>query len=638
MKVAVMAGFLAKRDMNINTCQKNCFSEITAELKKMSKIRRYKLGKWLITSLLLLMGPAVFSQYILKVLPVDRDSQFVHNTLALQTNFLNRLLCVKYVTELPATLQSKGYPTASIDSVWFDSTSAGVKLFVGESYKVADVKVKAADKKLLDQAGWNDRAINGKPLDAVQLKQMQERLLDYFENNGYPFAKIHLDSLSFDEDKLTAHLDIDKGPLYKIDSIRIYGDVRISSAFMQRYLDIKNGSIYQKSKLQNVNKRISELPYLQETQPWNLTMLGTGSVVNLYLKPKKSSQINVLVGFLPATQTSNNPYDQVRTKLLFTGEANINLRNALGNGETIGLNWQQLQQKSPRLNLLYQQPYLGGTPFGISTTFDLYKKDSSFLNLSFVVGLQYALSINQTGKVFVQTLRTNLLSVDTFTLKATKRLPNEIDVSSVNVGVDYELNKTNYRLNPRRGYEFQVTASAGTRTIRKNSAIIKLYDPSFNFESLYDSIKLKTYQFKVKGAAAKYFQVTRQSTIKTAVSGGWFQSPNIFRNELFQIGGYRLMRGFDEESIFASQYAVGTVEYRYLVGINSFFFAFTDYGWAENRSVNIQTSNTFIGAGLGLAFETKAGIFNISYATGKRNDLKFDLRQSKIHIGYVNYF
>ena len=614
------------------------FSEITEELKKMPKIRRNRLVKWVTVVLLLLAGQAVVAQFALKILPVDKDTQFVSNTLGLQTSFASRILCLRYIDNLPATLQAKGYPTASVDSLWVDSAAASIVLFVGESYKLAHVNVQPSDKKTLEQVGWNEKSLLGKPLNVTQLQQLQQRLLDYFENNGYPFAKIQLDSLSFNGEQLTAKLAIDKGRLYKIDSLRLYGDAKINNAFLQRYLDIKNGSIYQKSKMQNINKRLSELPYLQEQQPWNLTMLGTGSVINLYLKPKKSSQINVLIGFLPANQTANNGYDQVRTKLLFTGEANVNLRNALGNGELIGLNWQQLQQKSPRLNLQYQQPYLWGSPFGISTTFDLYKKDSAFLNLSFQAGVQYALSINQTGKVFVQTLRTNLLTVDTFSLKATRKLPNEIDVSSVNVGVDYEINKTNYRLNPRKGYEAQVTISTGTRNIRKNSVIIKLYDPAYSFESLYDSIQLKTYQFKIKTTFANYFQISRQSTLKTAASGGWFQSPNIFRNELFQIGGYRLMRGFDEESIFASQYAVGTLEYRYLVGLNSFFFVFTDYGWAANKSVNINTTNTFIGAGLGLAFETKAGIFNISYAAGKRDDVKFDLRQSKIHIGYVNYF
>ena len=112
----------------------------------------------------------------------------------------------------------------------------------------------------------------------------------------------------------------------------------------------------------------------------------------------------------------------------------------------------------------------------------------------------------------------------------------------------------------------------------------------------------------------------------------------MFRNELFQIGGYRLLRGFDEESIFASQYVVATFEYRYLIGQNSYLFAFSDGAWARNKSQFSNVSNTFIGAGFGISFETKAGLFNISFATGKRDDIPMNLRQAKIHFGYVNFF
>ena len=170
------------------------------------------------------------------------------------------------------------------------------------------------------------------------------------------------------------------------------------------------------------------------------------------------------------------------------------------------------------------------------------------------------------------------------------------------MGVDYNINKTNYRLNPKRGYEFQIVATTGTRNIKKNNVIVKLTDPDFNYSALYDTVKLKTYQFSIKSSVAKYFPFGRQSTLKAAFSGGWLQSPNIFRNELFQIGGYRLMRGFDEESIFASQYAVTTAEYRYLVGLNSYFFVFADGGWVQNKSVGVNTHNTLISAGLGMAF------------------------------------
>ena len=108
---------------------------------------------------------------------------------------------------------------------------------------------------------------------------------------------------------------------------------------------------------------------------------------------------------------------------------------------------------------------------------------------------------------------------------------------------------------------------------------------------------------------------------------------------MFQVGGYKLLRGFDEESIYATQYAVFTTEYRYLIGLNSYLFTFTDLGWAKNKYQAVNINNRFTGAGLGILFETKAGLLNLSFAVGKRNDVKFNLREaSKIHFGYINYF
>ena len=126
--------------------------------------------------------------------------------------------------------------------------------------------------------------------------------------------------------------------------------------------------------------------------------------------------------------------------------------------------------------------------------------------------------------------------------------------------------------------------------------------------------------------------------MKTAINAGMFQSGNIFRNELFQLGGYKLLRGFDEESQYLSAYAIATVEFRYLVGQNSYFYALADGGWGRNSSTNVRSNYTYFGTGLGLAFETKAGIFNLAWAVGKRNDTELNLRQSKIHFGFINYF
>jgi outer membrane protein assembly factor BamA len=575
-----------------------------------------------------------YCQHKLIVKAVDKDSLMVYGTLGIQRNFKNQQVCIEYIYKIPELLQKKGYLNSSVDSVFADSLQTVIHLYIGETFRGAIIKTDSIEQNILQGVGLDRKQTGNHLLSFQEFESMKRKILEYLENNGYPFARIDLDSIELTNQNIYGILKVSKGPLYKIDSIRNFGTARISSNFLQRHLGILNGSIYKKEKLTTISKKLTDLPFVTEQQPWNLTLLGTGSILNLYLVPKKSSQVNVLVGFLPSNQQLNN-------KLLVTGEANVNLRNALGAGETIGLNWQQIQLKSPRLTILFEQPYLFNSPFGVNFNFDLLKKDSSYLNINALAGVQYAVSSNYVAGVFLQSFSTNLLTVDTFFVKNNRRLPQEADLRSLNIGINLQWFNTDYRLNPRSGNELSITASTGTKKIRKNNVIVQLhdsFDPGFNFNSLYDTFKLKSYQFRIRLQGAHFFRLTRSSTLKTALSGGIFQSPAIFRNELFQIGGYKLLRGFDEESIFASQYGVGTVEYRYLMGLNSFLFAFVDLGWAKNASVSNNITNTFIGAGLGMAFETKAGIFNISYAGGKRDDTKFNLRQSKIHIGYINYF
>jgi outer membrane protein assembly factor BamA len=600
---------------------------------RMTKLRGY--GITLIL-LLLLSNYKVFAQYPLHIFPIDKDSVFLQKKLGLVTSFKNRETCSEYVYNLLPLLLAKGFMTASIDSVNMYATGAAIHLFIGRAYRWAQIDTRHVEPALLAAVSWNEKTFSHRLLDYKQFQARQQSLLDYLENNGYPFARISLDSIQvLDNDEVAANLKIDKGPLYKIDSIRVYGTAKISNEFLQRYLNIANGSIYRKEKLQAISKKILELPYVQEQQTWNLTMLGEGSVINLYLRPKKSSQINALVGFLPSSDPT------LGNKILVTGEATIALKNTLGNGESIGLNWQQLQAGSPRLNLLFQQPYLFHSPFGLNLSFDLYKQDSSYTNLNLMAGVQYTLSANQTGTVFIQEMSSSLLNVDTLEVIASHTLPSTADISAVSLGMTYDFNNTNYRFNPRRGNELDFLGSVGTKTIKVNSQIAQLKDPqdtSFSFASLYDTVKLHSFEFMLKLSATHYFPIARASTLKLSFNGGLFSSPNTYRNELFLIGGYKLLRGFDEQSILAAQYAVGTLEYRYLVGLNSFLFTFLDVGWAANSVPGYHLNSVFLGTGLGMAFETKAGIFNISYAVGKQDNAGLNFHDAKIHLGYLSFF
>jgi len=396
-------------------------------------------------------------------------------------------------------------------------------------------------------------------------------------------------------------------------------------------LQIHEHDIYREDVLNNINRQLATLTYLQQSEPWKIEMLNTGAALHLYLQPTKNNSINVLVGLLPQN-------DQTGGKLLFTGEATVGLRNSFGKGETLGFNWQQLQPKSPQLNLSFQQPYIFHTLFGINFNFQLYKQDSLYLNINTLIGLQYQLTQHQSGAIIFQAVTSNVLNVDTNVVKATNMLPAVADVNSTGIGVQYNFNNTDYRFNPRRGNEFFFTGSFGKKNIKKNNTINQIKDPDFNADNLYDSVKLHSYQLRLQANAAKYFPLGKQSAFKIAFNAGWYQSPNYFQNELYRIGGFKLLRGFDEENIYANHYSVETAEYRYLLAKNSWFYGFTDFGWAGYNVNEIKFSHTYLGFGVGLSLETNTGIFSISLAEGKRDDSKLNFQQSKIHLGFISLF
>jgi len=627
MKIAVMTGFPAKWNMNINARHIVLNFCKLAELK-MAKIHEYT-GLMLLMLCCLSLHTNGQNECALNIQQIDSTTSI--NTLQLQTTFTSKTKCIEYVHKLSQLLMTKGYISASVDSVWEDSSSVSILLFIGKKYKWDSLHVDEKNWLLLNNLGYSKTSFNNKPFDQQKVNVVYNQLLDYFSNSGYPFAKIFLDSVQMNDNSISATLKIERGELYHVDTINIYGNVKLTKNFVTHYLGIDEKSVYQQSKIDKINGRFAELMFVQQSQPYSLRMLNTGAELNFYLQSKASNQINALIGFLPANQQNGG-------KLLVTGEAQLNLHNPFGNGETLAVDWQQLQPKSPRLDLLFERPYLFHSSLGFKTNFELYKRDSFFLNIHFQAGVFYNISTKQSVSVFVQLNKSNVLSVDTTLVILTRQLPDVIDYTETSLVFAYSFNNTNYRFNPHKGNELTFTTSFGKKYIHENNSILAIKDTSFNYKTLYDTVQQNGYTFRSTLSAAHYFPLGKQATFKTAFNGGWFQSPNYFQNELFQIGGFRLLRGFDEESIYTNLYAVGTFEYRYLIGQNSWYFVFTDAGYAAYQSSTTNFHHTYLGIGTGLAFETKTGIFNISYAVGKRNDLNFDLRQSKIHIGFVSLF
>lgn len=564
---------------------------------------------------------------------LDKDSSFKPEAGLLQTTFTKEADANKYLAILTEQMQAKGYALFSVDSIWKKLNVLHVNTYMGTKLYWISLTPNEVDAPALESSGFTINPFDKKIFKINEWQNLQQRLLTYYENNGYPFAKVYLDSVHIIDKNISALLKVDKGVLYHLDSMRIIGTLKISKKFLQPYLGIVDGSLYNKQILTKVDKKIKELPYATVLQPSDITMLGSGSILNIYANDKKNSQVNFLIGLLPATNATD--------KLQLTGDVNLNLNNVFARGENILLKWQLLQPKSPRLNLGFSQPYLFNSPFGFNFLFNLFKKDSSFLQLDAQVGTQFQLKNNQKGNLFVQFQNSSLLAgaVDTNAIKLLKKLPQNIDVNAINAGLEYSFNRTDYILNPRKGSLLNLKTILGIKKIKPNNEILNIKEGGFNYASLYDSIKPQNFQVRVQSSLAHFIKTGKVSTLKLESNAGIYYSPDIFRNELFQIGGYKLLRGFDEESIYTNKYAVFTVEFRQLLSLNSYLYTFVDAGLVQNKWQQQNSKNSFGSLGLGISFETKAGLLNLSLAAGKRNDVKFNIRQAaKIHFGYINYF
>jgi hemolysin activation/secretion protein len=178
----------------------------------------------------------------------------------------------------------------------------------------------------------------------------------------------------------------------------------------------------------------------------------------------------------------------------------------------------------------------------------------------------------------------------------------------------------------------------GNKKIKPSNSILNLKSDDFSYASLYDSIDAKSLQMLVRWTFNAYLPLSKRNIVKLGIQGQALINDNLLDNELLRIGGNKLLRGFDEEALFVAHYNILTAEYRFILEQNSYMYAFVDAAYTGRTRDGKYQKDFPLGFGAGMAFETKAGIFGISYALGRQTDVPLDFRSSKIHFGYVNIF
>ncbi len=593
--------------------------------------------------------PTAIAKQSLKIVPLDKEKKFFKkmgmptDLVAVDSNRIHKLL-----HQVILDLHANAFLSASVDTLFWNQNSCTAYLFVGKQFKWASLRNGNVDPAFLSAIGFKERLYNFQLFNYKEIVGIQQKLLNYLENNGYPFAAVYLDSIRIKEQEISAVLNCKKGPLIYFDALKVVHQFRntskkkkrkkvIQSGFLSAYLSVKEAKLYSEKTIQKIPKRLSSLRYLSSFQKPSLVFIDNKATLNLFLQARPSSKIDVLFGFLPSKDpiSGQQKYD-------FTGNIDIDLVNPLATGKRLRFKWQQIKAGTSDLLVGFQWPYLLKTPLGIDLAFKLYKRDSSYIDIISDLGVQYMFNGNSYIQAFFTNTTTNLININTESVLTTRQLPGMLDINNASFGVEFYYENLDYLFNPKKGFETRLTASFALKNIRKNNRIEALIDPqdsSFNFATLYDTVNLSSYQYRFALQHHHFFQLWKWSTLKAGlVAGLIYSKAPIYDNETYRIGGNRLLRGFDEESIFATWYNVLTIEWRFLFGKNSYAYVFGDFSYLQNKTISTFKEDIPIGFGLGVALETKVGIFGLSYALGTKQGNPILFNNSKVHFGYIYSF
>ena len=543
----------------------------------------------------------------------------VHYTLLNNTSFKKnkdfKPFEIKKIEELNSILENnknqwfeKGYYLASFKPLYRSSIEIEVLVEIGSHFPNVAIVIQDSIKSQLRSFGIENISKNSLKTSPSLFKLFIDKTLKAYANNGYPFAQVFFTEQEIIEHQIEIQMNISSGKFYRFSDIIVKGDSSISKSTVQNLIGIKINDIYSEEKLSSIDRILQQTNFINVLKKSELLFTENGVELYVYLENQKMSSMNGAVGLQP------NPQSQ---KIGLTGDVQIKLLNVFKKAELIDLNWRSIEPQTQALQAKLNYPFLFKSPFGIDLKFNLYKRDSTFLDLKSFIGIQYSFKNNVQLKGFYQINSSEILS----------KTPNSSSLFSYlapiklnSYGLSLQYKRINYLPNPSKGFSLYIETSIGNRTIKKENTAL---EKSYVYKSIFQYVS--------------YIPITKRNIIKVGVNFESYTSSTIFQNERYRFGGLNSLRGFNEEELFASTKLITSLEYRFLLDKNSNAFIFYDQGIYEDNTLTYKIDNPF-GVGAGISFGSRIGIFSISYALGKQENNPLEFKNGKIHFGYITYF
>ena len=494
-----------------------------------------------------------------------------------------------------------GYFTCNVDSINLKNQKLKIYLQTGNLISLNSIKVNSPNSlslKLRENFNSDKTYFN-----ANDFSEKIKKWIVLMNNNGFPFAEFEFEKSEIINSKINLICNLISGPLVKIDSIINPEITKKELQLVYKFTDIRNGDLFELNKIYKISENIKNTGFIEEIRPPAYEFIDNKASIYTYFKPQSKNSINGLVGIQPGENET----------VQFTGNVALNFQNALSYGEVLKFNWRRMFNSSQNLIAELSYPFLFNTNFEVQGGLDMIKKDSSFFNFNSKLIINYKSNSNfSNGFLFTNNNSTNLLEDDY----------SSTSVNSFGFVTNFE--KLDNLFNPRKGFKIKSEIAYG-------------WKETYAIDTVANNI-LKSPNFNGNLSFSSYLSLLKRTTFKIKLSGSTIQNNILYENELTRIGGYKTIRGFDEESIWVSSFVLGNFEFRYLIDEKSNVFLFSDFAWTESKTNNFLMVDYFQSFGFGTNISMPNGLLTLIYGLGRKIDNPFLIRTGKIHLGFTSYF
>ena len=521
------------------------------------------------------------------------------------------------VQTIASRYASEGFPTARVDSMTMqptaDTSMMDVSIWIREGKPARISSLQLDGLKALSEITARavlQTTVGQKFVPAV-LEQDIGRLLTAYEKSGYPFAKISVGGISFEEDRdsLGAYvvLVIEEGIVGHINHFRVDGNTTTKTSLILREARIADGEIFRGDQPEKVRQRLQKLQLFSTVSVPELYIHDDGSVgLAVRVTEGNPNRFDGVVGYVPSSGSGDG---------YVTGLVDVQFRNILGTGRRFAARWFRENQSSQEINLQYREPWVFTLPVSADLGFFQRKQDSTYIRSTFRLGADLmATDQLSLGLVFSTEQVTPTEGFG-------RRMVRE--GRAVNIAFVVSYDSRNDPVTPTAGFNYRTEYATGFKEIASSSLQVEnsrsaTQKLSFDFEFVASPFEGQVV------AANLYARDFRSSAVELS--------------DLFRLGGANTLRGYREGQFLGSRIAWTNLEYRYLAGQRSYFFGFIDAGYAltpDRPEVGlVKEELNGVGYGAGLRIDTPLGLMGVSLAFGKGDTFG----TSKLHLRLANEF